>query len=130
MLLTAGLGALGILNRVNWAIGKMVARGDVAAVKPEALPDWMWGSATVVLAFGISWVVLSVEGDWRRLLVWITSIVITAGWAPVLGLAARAPDIGGPWIAVLWAGLCALVYAKSHQRLPRKCSLNDDHEAR
>lgn len=130
ILLTAGLSVLGILARVNLEISKMVAQGKMEAPWPKALPDWVVGLATVVSAFGISWAILSVQGGWRRLLLWITAMVVLAGWAPVLGLAAHAPDIGGPWVAVLWSGICALVYAQNHQKIPPQNPLNESHEAR
>ena len=130
ILLTAGLGVLGILSRVNMVVGKMVAQGKAAASVPQVLPDWVVGSATVIFAFGISWVLLSVRGGWRGLLLWMTSMVLLAGWAPVLELAAYSPDIGAPWIAVLWSGICALVYAKNHQMLPRISPPNESHETR
>ncbi len=130
ILLTAGLGALGILARVNVAIGRIVAQGEAVAVWPKALPDWVVGLATVAFALGISWTILSVQSGWRRLLLWITSLVILAGWAPVLSLAAHTPDIGGPWIAVLWSGVCALVYAKNHQIITKDSPVNESHETR
>lgn len=130
ILLIAGLGGLGITTRVNGVIGNWVAQGNGVNSWPQALPDWVVGLATVAFAFGISWAILRVEGGWRRLLLWITAMVLLAGWAPVLALAAYAPDIGGPFIAVLWSGICALVYAQNHQMVPGGSSLTESHEAR
>ena len=130
ILLTAGLGSLGITTRVNGVIGDWVAQGNGGNSWPQVLPDWGVGLATVAFAFGISWVILRVEGGWRRLLLWITALVLLSGWAPVLALAAHAPDIGGPWIAVLWSGICALVYAKNHQMIPAVKPRTESHEAR
>ena len=130
ILLTAGLGGLGITARINGVIGNWVAQGNGVNSWPQALPDWVVGLATVASAFGISWVILKVEGGWRRLLLWITAMVLLAGWAPVLALAAYAPDIGGPWIAVLWSGICALVYARNHQMIHDMRPRTESHETR
>jgi hypothetical protein len=130
ILLTAGLGVLGIIARLNEEVGNWVACGNGVNSWPKALPDWVVGVATVAFAFGISWVVLRVESGWRRLLLWITSMVLLAGWAPVLALTAHAPDIGAPWIAVLWSGICALVYARNHQMILNVKPRTERHEAR
>jgi hypothetical protein len=129
LLLTAGLGVLGILPRVNVAVAKIVAQGQVAVSFPKTLPDWVVGGATVAFAFGISCAILSVAGGWRRLLLWISAMVLIAGWAAVLGLAAHAPDIGAPFIAVLWSGVCALVYAKNHRMAADENLFTESHEA-
>ena len=130
ILLTAGLGILGLLHRVNEMVAQLVTQGKSAVPFPKTLPDWAIGSATVAFAFGISWVILSVPGGWRQVLLWISALVLIAGWAPVLGLAAHAPDIGAPFIAVLWSGVCALVYAKNHRMAADGIPLEDRHEAR
>lgn len=114
ILLVAGLSLLGILQRVNLLISTLVSRGK-SAVYPQALPDGSLWLATVVFAFGLCFAILNVAGTWRRLVLWITTMVLVAGWAPVLSLAAFAPEIGGPLIAVVWAGVCAVVYAGNHR---------------
>ena len=67
---------------------------------PKALPEWSVWLATVIFAFWLAFAILSVAGTWRRVVLWITALVLIAGWAPVLSLAARSPDIGAPFIAV------------------------------
>ncbi len=114
ILLAAGLSALGILDRVNG----MTAKGllaEKAAGFPRALPEWSVWLAAVLFAFGLSFAILSVAGTWRRCVLWITAVVLVAGWAPVLSLAAHAPDIAAPFIATVWSGVCALVYAGNHR---------------
>jgi len=73
-----------------------------------------------------------VAGTWRRLVLWITALVLVAAWAPVLSLAARAPDIGAPFTAVLWSGVCALVYAGNHRmacdEASEEITSNSSHE--
>jgi hypothetical protein len=116
ILLVVGLSALGILDRVDLVISHLVSRGRAEGV-PKFLPEWSVWLATLAFAFGLSFSMLSVAGTWRRVVLWITSVVLIAGWAPVLSLAAHAPDIGAPFIATFWSGICALVYASKH-RMP------------
>lgn len=116
IVLVAGLSLLGILGRVNLVIAKMVSQGKLDDF-PRSLPEWSVWLAAVVMALALAFAILSVPGTWRRLVLWITAVVLVAGWAPVLSLAAHAPNVGGPFIAVLWAGVCAVVYAGNH-RMP------------
>lgn len=114
ILLAVGLSVLRILDRVDLAIGKWMSQGKPASF-PKALPEWAVWLAVVLFAFGLAFAILSVAGTWRRVVLWITTAVLVAAWAPVLALAARAPDIAAPFIAVIWSGVCALVYAGNHQ---------------
>ncbi len=114
ILLVVGLSALRILDRADMAIAKWMSLGNPAGF-PNALPEWPVWLAVVLLAFGLAFAILSVAGTWRRVVLWITSAALVAAWAPVLALAARAPDIGAPLIAAIWSGVCALVYAGNHQ---------------
>ena len=114
VLLAVGLDLLHILEPVNRMIAKLVSQGAIHDF-PKALPAWSVWLVTVALAFGLPFAVLSVAGTWRRLILWITAMVLVAGWAPVLALAAHFPDIGVPFIAMLWSGICALVYAGNHR---------------
>jgi hypothetical protein len=114
VLLAAGLEVMRILEPVDRMISKLVSQGAVQNF-PKALPAWSVWLATVVLAFWLPFAILSVAGTWRRLILWITAMVLVAGWAPVLALAAHFPDIGAPFIATLWSGVCALVYAGGHR---------------
>lgn len=113
MALVAGLELLGLLARMNAGIASLVSRGGVETF-PEALPDWcVWLSATV-FAFGTAAAILGTPGPLRRGLFWLTAVLLVAAWAPVLSLAARAPDIAAVCVATIWSGICALVYASRH----------------
>ena len=114
ILLAAGLSVLGILDRVNLLIARAVSQGGTPDF-PKALPEWAVWLAVALFAFGLSFSILNVAGTWRRCVLWITTLVLIAGWAPVLSLAARAPEIAAPFIAALWSGVCALVYAGNHR---------------
>ncbi len=114
ILLVTGLAALGILNRLNLLIARMTGSGK-AGEFPKELPAGLIWLGAIVFTFGVSFSILEVSGTWRRVMLWVTALVVVSGWAPVLALAARSPDIAAPWIATLWAGVCALVYAGNHQ---------------
>lgn len=114
ILLAVGLDVLRILEPLDRMVSKLMSQGAIHDF-PRALPAWSVWLATVVLAFGLPFAILSVAGTWRRLVLWITALVLVAGWAPVLVLAAHFPNIGAPFIATLWSGICALVYAGSHR---------------
>jgi hypothetical protein len=116
VLLVVGLSALRILDRADLAIGKWMSQGKPASF-PKALPEWALWLAVVLFAFGLAFAILGVASTWRRVVLWITTVVLVAAWSPVLSLAAHAPDVAAPLIAVIWSGVCALVYAGNH-RMP------------
>lgn len=113
-LLVVGLEVLGILSRLEIRISNLISHGKSASL-PNTLPVWSVWLATIVFAFWLSFAILSVAGTWRRCVLWITMLVLIAGWAPVLSLAAYTPEVGAPFIAALWSGVCAVVYAGSHR---------------
>lgn len=119
VLLAGGLGLLGILDRLNSWIAKSVAPGGVPEF-PKALPLWVIWLGTIVFAFGISFAVAGVRGLARRIILWVSSLVVVSGWAFVLALSAREPAVGGPWIATFWAGFCAIVHAENQALLRNK----------
>lgn len=116
IVLVAGLALLGFLARVNAAVSKIASQGE-SVVYPKSLPEWAVWLAAVVFSFALAFAILSVPGTWRRVVLWVSAAVLTAGWAPVLVLASHAPYVAGPFIAVFWSGVCALVYAGNH-RMP------------
>jgi len=112
IVLAAGLQSLGILGRVNAAIAQALSGGRDL---PKSLPAWSVWLAAAFFAFGISFAILSVPGTWRRVVLWVTALVLVGGWAPVLVLTAREPEIGAVMVAAGWSGVCALVYASRHR---------------
>lgn len=113
VLLAAGLELLGVLARMNEGVAAAVSRGG-AEKFPKSLPLWLVWLAVVVMAFGTAAALLGTPGLGRRLLLWLSALAVVAAWAPVLSLAAHAPEIGAPWIATLWSGVCAIFYAARH----------------
>ncbi len=116
VVLVVGLSVLGILDHLNRLISKLVSPGGAANFS-KSLPEWFVWLGVMVFAFGISFALLNIAGGGRRVIVWLSTIIVVAGWALVLSLAAHAPHIGGPWIATFWSGVCALIYAGNH-RIP------------
>jgi len=114
-ILAAGLEAIHMLDRVDTFLADSISKG--ATAKLIFLPGWMIWLPGLVLAFLIPLAILNVPGTWRRAVLWITAIVLVAGWAPVLYLASRSPDVAPPLIITIWSGVCALVYAGNH-RMP------------
>ncbi len=114
MLLVFGLSALGILARFDHLISGLVLRGRVDE-SSKTLATWAVYLATVIFGFGLSFAILGVPGTWRRVVLWITTVVLVAGWAPVLSLAGYFPAISAPLLAAFWTGICALIYAGNHQ---------------
>lgn len=114
MILAVGLELLGFLARLNAGIAQMVASNGSASF-PRHLPEWCIWLAAAVFAFGLACAILGTSGTGHRAILWLTAMVLVTAWAPVLSLAAHAPDIAAPWIATLWAGVCAVVYAANHR---------------
>ncbi|MFT3989856.1 MAG: hypothetical protein QM680_00460 [Luteolibacter sp.] len=114
--LAGGLFALGVISRLNDRVAGLLEQSGVHHF-PRELPPWSVWLATAVIAYGLAAVILEVPCAWRRAILWVTTVLLVLGWAPVLGLAAHQPEISMPLVAALWSGLCALVYAKNH-RMP------------
>lgn len=122
ILLAVGFSALGLLERANRQVAAwvMVPKGPNSLPGedfPNQLPVWAVWAATVVATVFVSVAILSTPGWERRLLLWFASLLLVAAWAPVLSLAAFAPEISAVFVATSWAGLCACVYAANH-RMP------------
>jgi hypothetical protein len=112
ILLAAGLEWLGSLNLINGGIAGWLAEGKPF---PKDLPAWAVWLAAVFFAFGLSFVLLNIPATWRRVVLWVSALVVVTGWAPVLALSARAPEISAVLVATLWSGVCSLVYAGRHR---------------
>lgn len=114
VILAAGLNLLGLLTQANSLLVDTLSR-IIGSGFPKALPPIGIWLATFILAIGLAFSLLCVQRPWQRAILWITTLAITAGWAPVLGLASFRPDIAAPWIATLWSGICSIIYARDHR---------------
>lgn len=119
LVLAAGFGYTGILDRADGGIAKILHVGSGAVIH---LPEWIVWSAAAAGAFSLSFLMLSVPGAWRRVVLWVSALVLIAGWGPVLVLAARPPVIAAPLLATFWAGLCAFIYASRHRMAADRAS--------
>ncbi len=136
LVLAIGLNALGILARIDALAGRLVPPVDGADF-PKHLPGWAVWLAAVVFAIALPLAILGAGTAWRRVVLWVTTLVLVAGWAPVLSLAAHAPAVAAPFVVTLWSGICALVYAANHRmesdrepKLPARPPAEPPHEAR
>jgi hypothetical protein len=115
VLLAGGLTWLGLIARADALIATRLRESLQATGFPKSLPGWSLWLGTAVVAYGLALAMLTVPGTWRRVVLWVSLLMLIAGWAPVLALASHAANIAAPFIAAVWAGACALVYASSRQ---------------
>ncbi len=127
ILLAAGLELLGSLGALNAGLARWLAEGKPF---PKDLPAWAVWLAAGFFAFGISFALLSIPTTWRRVVLWVSAVVVVIAWAPVLALAARKPEISAVLVATLWSGVCALVYAGRHRMDCDEFSDKNSDEAR
>jgi hypothetical protein len=113
LVLAAGFGALQLMERADAWIARLLESGGLG-VATKSLPLWCVWLAAAIGAFGLSVSILCVAGNWRRILLWVSTLVVVAGWAPVLAIASHAPDVSIPLLVTFWSGLCAFIYAARH----------------
>jgi hypothetical protein len=53
--------------------------------------------------------------NWRRTVLWVTTLFLTLAWIPVLALAGYKADVTTPLLALVWCGLWSMIYATRHQ---------------
>jgi len=114
LIVAFGLDALRMLDRLDRQFDGWMRASGVDGLE-NRLPGWVIWSATAIIAYGLALVILEVPGLWRRMILWITTLLMVLAWAPVLALSAHEPSIAGPLIASIWSGVCALVYAQKHR---------------
>lgn len=105
---------LGFARRLDGLIGGWMQGSGLEGefrTLPPLLP-WVW---TVLIVFGLTAAILGSRRNWRRSVLWVSAIVLTLGWIPVLALAAYRPAVAMPLIALIWCGLWAMIYATRHQ---------------
>jgi len=117
--LAAGLNILNLLEPVDFAafhalVGTPPEAG--ASTTPAASPAVLW-SITAATAYAVAAVILTVPCMWRRVIVWLSTLVVIAGWLPVAAIANLHAAVAAPVIATAWSGLGALIYAARH-RMP------------
>jgi len=83
--------------------------------KPRSLPPWVPWLWTALVTMGLCQVLLHLVGQWRRLVVFASLLLITLAWFPVLALASFRVPLGAPLVALLWGGVGSLVYSARHR---------------
>jgi hypothetical protein len=79
-----------VLARVNAGIARIVSRGG-AEKFPRQLPDGGVWLAAVLLAFGLAATILGTAGTFRRVILWLSAVILVAAWAPVLSSRRTCP---------------------------------------
>jgi hypothetical protein len=111
--LAAGLKILGMTDHLDRWIGTVMAKPGLAAPVNSLNPYLLW-SATAIMALCLAAVMLNVSGNWRRLMIWGLTLILTLFWVPVLLLASYKPEIGVAVVGLVWSGCCAMVYSMNH----------------
>jgi hypothetical protein len=114
LVLVVGLDLLGLWNPLDAGATAWTERlGEGMRDVPAGMVLLM----TALGAYGLPLLMLASPRWWRRAILWMSGLFLTAAWLPVLALASWKLPPCMPVIAVLWSGLCALIYAQRH-RLP------------
>lgn len=114
LVLVVGLDLLGVWNPLDAGATAWTERlGDGMRDVPAGMVLFM----TMLGAYGLPLLMLASPQWWRRVILWMSALCLTAAWLPVLALASWKLPPCMPVMAVLWSGLCAMVYAQRH-RLP------------
>jgi hypothetical protein len=114
LVLAAALEALGFSRKLDAVVAGWVAASGIGGEFRE-LPGavaWCW---TVPLVFGLAAGMLGSRRNWRRAVLWTTTLVLTLGWIPVLALAGFQVPAAMPLLALGWCGLWSMIYAARHQ---------------
>jgi len=110
--LAAGLHGLGFLERANHHLAGLFA-DNVEAFIPVVSPTVLW-TGTAAIAYGTALILLEIPGNWRRIVIWISTMAVIAGWLPVAAIAQAQAPVAAPLVAATWAGLCSIIYAARH----------------
>jgi hypothetical protein len=69
---------------------------------------------TIFSAYLLPLLMLSSPHWWRRFILWLSLLLITIAWLPVLALAQWKLRPCVPVVALCWSGLCAFIYGLNH----------------
>ncbi|MBC7980211.1 MAG: hypothetical protein H7Y36_06585 [Armatimonadetes bacterium] len=111
--LAAGLKLLKVVDRLDEVLVRLFSPAGLGAAAQE-MDAWVLWAGTGIMAFFLPAVILNIPGNWRRLMLWGITLVLTSAWGPVLVLCALKPNIGVALVAVLWSGFCAMFYTTNH----------------
>jgi hypothetical protein len=114
LVLAAALELLGFSKKLDALVSHWIS-GSGLEGEFRVLPDfsiWLW---TAPLAFGLAAGMLGSRMNWRRTVLWVTTLFLTLAWIPVLALAGYKADVTTPLLALVWCGLWSMIYATRHQ---------------
>jgi hypothetical protein len=115
-LLSAGFGMMGVLDDLNASTAQWVESWGLAGTARPVAP-WIAWLCCAAVAYGFAAALLVTPGIGRRLMIWISGLVLLFCWVPVLALAAWKFPVSAPLTAALWSGASSLVYTLRH-RMP------------
>lgn len=109
--LAEGLGMMGLWDQVNemgysWWAGL----GDGV----REVPRWVELAFVCGMAFVTPALMLQSPAAWRKWVIWVGMMILYVAWLPVLALAAWRMGMAAPFIAGLWSGICATIFALRH----------------
>lgn len=104
-----------------------VFAGHLGETPVQHLPVAMTWSAAALVALLLPLALFSCPHAWQRCLLWLSSVVVLAAWAPVLALAAHHPGVSLPVLAALLSGLLVLIQLAWLHR-GRRDPISPDHE--
>lgn len=110
--LAGGLDLLGMLEVFNQHLAGLFT-DDAEPLTPVVSTKVLW-IATAIVAYGMALIVLEIPGNWRRLVIWISTMAVIVGWLPVAIIANAHAPVAAPLVAAAWAGLCTIIYAARH----------------
>jgi hypothetical protein len=114
LVLVATLEVLGFTGKLDGIVEDWISTtvlNENIKTLPAYVP-WLWA---VPLVFGLTAGMLGSRMNWRRTVLWVTTLALTLSWIPVLALAGYRATITMPLIAISWCGLWSMVYAIRHQ---------------
>lgn len=123
LLLSAGFGMMGVIDDLNASTAQWVASWGLAGTMRQVSP-WIAWLCSAALGYGFAAALLMTPGLGRRLVIWVSGLVLLLCWVPVLALAAWDFPVFAPLVAALWSGVSSLVYTLRH-RMP--CDAHAPH---
>lgn len=112
--LALGMGLLGFWDRLNALANGWTSQLGAGMREVPANAVLL---IAMVMAYAPAFLLLSTPTNWRRIVIWLSFLLVGLAWLPVLALAAWQLPPAMPMAAGIWSGLCALIYASRH-RLP------------
>jgi len=111
--LTGVLHLSGLLAALDRYLASLVAENP-GALSPTLSPTTLW-TITACIAFGMVFVLLNIPGNWRRIVIAISSLAVIAGWLPVAAIANAQAPVAVPLVAAAWVALCTIIYGAGHR---------------